>query len=364
MHDLIVIGGGPAGLATAMAAHRAGMSVLVADVSQPPIDKPCGEGLMPDGLSALRRAGFELDEAPGFPFRGIRFIEDGVAVEAEFPNGLALGIRRTSLHGLMVEQCAAAGIDMRWGVRAEAGRGYAMIGGHPVPCGWIAGADGGNSAVRRFAGLERFARDARRYGFRRHFRLAPWSDFMELYWGPDCQVYVTPVAANELCVAVISENPRLRLDTALSRFPQLQAKLRHAEATDDERGAISAMRRLRHVHRGQIALVGDASGSVDAISGEGMSLAFQQAVALARCLSRGDLEAYEFEHRRIARRPAFMADVLLLTGARRELRRRALGALASRPYIFASMLAMHVGAVPALDVISNVLALGWGMLIA
>jgi len=55
--DVFVIGGGPAGLAAAIAARRAGFDVVVADRSQPPIDKACGEGLMPDGLSALQRLG-------------------------------------------------------------------------------------------------------------------------------------------------------------------------------------------------------------------------------------------------------------------------------------------------------------------
>ena len=47
--DIFVIGGGPAGLATAIAARQRGFDVVVADGAQPPIDKPCGEGLMPDG---------------------------------------------------------------------------------------------------------------------------------------------------------------------------------------------------------------------------------------------------------------------------------------------------------------------------
>ena len=40
--DVFVIGGGPAGLATAIAARQRGFDVVVADGAQPPIDKPCG----------------------------------------------------------------------------------------------------------------------------------------------------------------------------------------------------------------------------------------------------------------------------------------------------------------------------------
>ena len=58
--DVFVIGGGPAGLAVALAARQRGMSVTVADSLAPPIDKPCGEGLMPDGIVALQRLGVSI----------------------------------------------------------------------------------------------------------------------------------------------------------------------------------------------------------------------------------------------------------------------------------------------------------------
>ena len=83
-----------------------------------------------------------------------------------------------------------------------------------------------------------------------------------------------------------------------------------------ERGAITMMQKLRHVQRGNVALVGDASGSVDAITGEGLSLGFRQAMALADALERGDLSGYEAEHRRLARRPALMGRLMLALDGR------------------------------------------------
>ncbi len=96
--DVFVVGGGPAGLALAMAARRQGMRVVVADVARPPVDKVCGEGLMPDGLDALTGLGFEINLAAGYRFRGIRFLERGITVGANFPNGAGLGMRPTVLH--------------------------------------------------------------------------------------------------------------------------------------------------------------------------------------------------------------------------------------------------------------------------
>mgnify|MGYP000355581156 CR=1 FL=1 len=77
--DLLIVGGGPAGLATAIAARLAGLTATVLDRSRPPIDKPCGEGLMPAGVARLEALGVRLAEGAGRPFRGIRY-RDGELV--------------------------------------------------------------------------------------------------------------------------------------------------------------------------------------------------------------------------------------------------------------------------------------------
>src|ERR1700694_4539047 len=82
--DVFVIGGGPAGLAAAIAARRRGFDVTVADCSVPPMDKACGEGVMPDGLGAPRLLGLDLDVDGAQRFRGIRFCDRSAAVEAAF----------------------------------------------------------------------------------------------------------------------------------------------------------------------------------------------------------------------------------------------------------------------------------------
>ncbi|HEY2017975.1 MAG TPA: FAD-dependent monooxygenase [Bryobacteraceae bacterium] len=366
--DVFVIGGGPAGLAAAIAARQRGFHVLLADCSIPPIDKACGEGIMPDGVAAARSLGLDLDRSEAHRFQGIRFSGSGsepsVSVASAFPAGHGLGLRRTTLHRMMVDRAVQAGVQMAWGVRitgiAEQG---VMADERLVKARWIVGADGGHSTVRRWAGLDASHRDQRRFGFRRHYRVAPGSDldFMEIHWGEGCQLYLTPIGSEEICVVLISRNPRLRLDEALAQqFPEVARRLR-APATL-ERGGVSASRRLKAVYKGRVALVGDASGSVDAITGEGLCLLFQQAVALASAFEVEDLSQYQAEHRRIGRRPEFMADVMLLLDDRTRLRRRVLRTMASNPRLFTGMLAMHVGQLSPLDFFTNGLAFGWHLL--
>ena len=365
--DVFVIGGGPAGLAAAIAARRRGFRVLLADHSLPPIDKACGEGIMPDGVAAARALGIDLTASGAQPFRGIRFCsgaEAGVgacAVEAEFPRGFGLGLRRTALHRLMVEHALDAGVQLEWGLRVTGIREDGVeVDGRLTPARWIIGADGCHSTVRRWAGLEASDRDSQRFGFRRHYRVAPWTDFMEIHWGDGCQLYVTPVSREEICVVSITRNSRLRLDDTLPQFPEVARRL--AGPASLERGGVSASRRLQAVYRGRVALVGDASGSVDAITGEGLCLLFQQAAALSGALERNDLSLYQAEHRLIGRRPEWMAGIMLLLDRRTRLRRRALGAMASRPRLFARMLAMHLGELSRLDGLTTGLAFGWHML--
>jgi flavin-dependent dehydrogenase len=364
--DVFIAGGGPAGLAAAIAARERGLRVLVADASHPPVEKPCGEGLMPDALAALCRLGVSIGPEASYPFSGIRFLGGGAVSEASFPDGCGLGVRRPALHQLLVGRAAEAGASLCWDTRVSrlCAEGVVLDNGM-VRSRWIIGADGVNSRVRLWAGLDRCTHNATRFGFRRHYRVAPWSDCVEIYWGDTGQFYITPVSRQEICVVFLSRDRRQRIDDALPKFPELQARLRGAGATDAERGAISVSRRFHSVVRGRVALIGDASASVDAVTGEGLCLVFCQAWALADALASGELRSYEAAHTRLLKRPVLIERLMLLMDRSPWVRRRALGALAARPAIFSSLLAAHVGSRPAPDlVMAGVLPLGWRMLTA
>ena len=241
----------------------------------------------------------------------------------------------------MIDRAAQAGVHFIWGSRVTGLYGEAVaLDGHLVRSRWIVGADGQNSRIRRWAGLDDYRSASRRFGFRRHYRVAPWTDCMEIHWGADCQIYVTPVASQEVCVVLLSCDPHSRLDHVLRNF--LSNHLDEGVPSTVEKGAVSSSCSLKKVAQGPVALIGDASGSVDAITGEGLCLSFKQAVALADALESGDLRGYQDEHKRLWRRPAFMADLMLSLDRFPRLRHRSLCALAVKPEIFAALLAAHV----------------------
>jgi 2-polyprenyl-6-methoxyphenol hydroxylase-like FAD-dependent oxidoreductase len=318
---------------------------------------------MPDGIAALRNLGVELTPADGMPFRGIRFVGEGVAAEASFPHEHGLGVRRTRLHQALTERAANAGVVTCWQRPVEGlDASGVLIGGQVVRCRWIVGADGFHSRVRTWAGLRPNWSGVRRMGIRQHFRVQPWTDFVEVHWHEHCQAYITPVAPHEVCVALIGGQSPVRLSELPTLFPALAGRLRLAEPIGSERGAISMSTRLSAVTRGRIALVGDASGSIDGIAGEGLALAFRQAAHLGAALALGHLRSYEMLHRRIGRAPRQMARLLLLMGGSSGVRRRALGALAARPATFSKLLAVHIGALPPWEASRDILAFAFGLL--
>src|SRR5690348_2821186 len=141
--DVFVVGGGPAGLAAALAVRKRGFSVIVADHAIPPIDKACGEGLMPDSLAALSDLGVTLDGLEVGTFHGIKFIHQKSETSARFPRGVGYGIRRTVLHKRMTECATEAGVRLCWGTRVDLSQpGLLFANGNPVRARWIVGADG------------------------------------------------------------------------------------------------------------------------------------------------------------------------------------------------------------------------------
>jgi flavin-dependent dehydrogenase len=349
--DVAVIGGGPAGLATAIGARLAGLSTVVLDRRRPPVEKACGEGLMPDAAACLAALGVRLPPGESHPIRGIRYVDGEVVAEGTFPGAPGLGVRRLALHRALAARAAEVGVELRWGVTV---RGLSPSGveteAGTVAARYVVGADGLLSAVRRWAGLDGPLvppGQRRRFGVRRHYAIPPWSDRVEVHWGPECEAYVTPVAPGEIGVAMLWSGPARGFDDLLDRFPALAARLADAPQASRDRGAGPLLHRVRGVVRGPVALVGDASGYLDAITGEGLAVAFHQAAALVAAMRAGDLGRYAAAHRRIGRLPGFITGLVLACERRPALRRRAVAALAAEPALFSRLLGIHGRTLPA-----------------
>lgn len=363
--DVFVVGGGPSGLAAAIAARQKGFDVTLADGAAPPIEKPCGEGMMPETITALHDLGVSIRRSDGVSFRGICFAQGDARVASDFPSGAGVGLRRTALHERLVARAEDIGVKLLWRSPVVGlGGDYVELTSGRIPARWIIGADGQGSRVRRWSGIAT-KQIRQRYAARRHFRVQPWSSYVEIHWSTHSQAYVTPVASDEVCIVMISGNARgASFDHALDEFPAIRGKIAGAKTTGRERGAVTSMHTLRSVQRGNVALVGDASGGVDAITGEGIRLGFRQASALADALVAGNLLPYERRHRALAKRPSRMAHLMLWLDRNPKLRTRVIRALQRKPELFARTLALHVGYGSARDILFTGVRLGWHILAA
>lgn len=295
--DVLVVGGGPVGLATAIEARLAGLDAIVLEPRRGPIDKACGEGLMPGALPELARLGVD---PVGMPFAGIVYRDDRHRVEHRFDGGPGRGVRRTTLHAALQARAYEVGVrreSARVGAIAQDDEGVDAGG---LRGRWLIGADGLHSTVARSVRLaEPAPRARRRFGQRRHFAVAPWSEFVEVIWTPHGELYVTPVAPDTVGVALLARRGA-DFDEALAATPELTDRLAGV-AFGPLRGAGPLRQTTRRRTAGRVLLVGDASGYVAALTGEGMRIGFAQSRAAIAAIRSSAPVGYEREWERITR---------------------------------------------------------------
>lgn len=323
--DLLIVGGGPGGLATALHARRLGLSVIVAEPREDPIDKACGEGLMPGGLAELT----SLDVDPvGMPFHGIAYVSERRRAQARFRNGPGRGLRRTTLHAALAARAKEQDTDWiraRVTKVAQDAHGVSAAG---VRAKWMVAADGLHSPVRRAVGITATAGTPRRYGVRRHYRVPAWSEFVEVHWSRWGEAYVTPVEPDLVGVAILS---RGRPD--LAWFPQLARQLRGGEP-GPARGCGPLRQVVSRRVAGRVLLVGDAAGYEDALTGEGISLALKQAGAAVEAIGNETPARYEKAWHRITRDYRLLTRALVLASTPQPVRRAVVPACTLLPAVF------------------------------
>jgi len=343
--DVIISGGGPVGLVTAIAARQQGLSALVLERSPGLPIKACGEGLMPRAVAALDQLGVPLDDAREFV--GIRFVDGATTAEARFRGRRGRALAREALmqrlehraRELGVELCTGHTVrDFAYGGGLVRARVSSSTGGALDCTGrLLVGADGLRSPTRRRLGYELPARQPERFGSQRHYQCAPWSDWVEVHWHARAEAYVTPLGSDRVGVAVLSHGRAPAPQEWAQLFPELTERLGSAPA-GRLRGAGPLEQRVRGVLAPGVALVGDAAGYLDALSGEGLALGFGSALALIHRFARAELWRYPRDHRRITASYYRMTRLLLCFARRPRARAFAVRLLSRHPRVFSALL--------------------------
>ncbi|MCU1514174.1 MAG: monooxygenase [Microbacteriaceae bacterium] len=289
--DVLIVGGGPVGLASAIEARLAGLTATVLEPRDGAVDKACGEGLMPGALPALARLGVD---PVGFPLLGVSYRSNRRRVDHLFGDvGEGRGVRRTTLHAALAQRALELGASIEAG-RVDSFEQDATgvtVGG--MRARYLLGADGLHSSVRRLMGVEKPVRSrGRRFGLRRHFFMEPESDLIEIYWTPAVEAYVTPVGGGVVGISMLG-TPGTSFDESLARIPELAARAKGRQPASSLRGAGPFHQETSRRTEGRVMLVGDASGYVDAITGEGIRVGLAQAEAAIEAILRDEPQSYE-----------------------------------------------------------------------
>jgi 2-polyprenyl-6-methoxyphenol hydroxylase-like FAD-dependent oxidoreductase len=383
--DVLIIGGGPAGLAAGIVCGRRGLHTMLCEKRSLPANKACGEGVMPTGVAYLEGLGVtqHLQLEHYFPFEGIRYFSPmGKIASAAFREGAGWGIPRLELSRALLQSAAEVDcLEMRTEVLAtpirvegqgEHKRLWVKVGEELIGTRLLVGADGLNSGVRRWAGLQGPKGVYRRWGARQHFRIAPWSREVEVHWSNGLEAYITPCGENLVGVAFLWDRKRhpalpggdKLIPTLLEAFPVLAERLQNACASDAAL-AVGPLQQnaIRPVADG-VLLIGDAAGYLDALTGEGISLALAQALTLEGTVvpilqgrhgmpSRRDLSAYEQAYRAIVRPYYQITRFVLWLSNHPTLLEQVIRLLGYRPALFQSLLSANMGLIPLWRVVGK-----------
>jgi flavin-dependent dehydrogenase len=332
MIDLLVAGGGPAGLATAVNGARAGLEVVVVERRRGTLDKACGEGMMPHTVAHLERLGV----APtGRPLRGITYVAGDQRVDATFRTGPGRGVRRTVLHTGLLAAAEAAGVEFVHGDIGAVHQDSDSVRAGGLQARYLVAADGLHSPIRRALGLSQPWRGQRRWGIRRHVQIAPWSDHVEVHWASGSEAYVTPVAEDCVGVTILSST-RGGFDRHLAEFAVLAERV-HGHDRGPDRAAGPLRQKARSRSAGRVLLVGDAAGYIDALTGEGIGLALGAAELVVNCVVAQRPGDYDRQWRAMTRRYRLLTAGLMRAGSVPLIRSRIVPAACTLPTVFAGV---------------------------
>lgn len=374
--DVAIVGAGPAGAAVALFLAERGLDVALLDRAAFPRDKVCGEAIGPGALPVLRRLGV-LDEVlrlGAWPFRGARLMTpDGLFAEAPYPGAhRGLAFPRMTLDWLLVQR-ASARVDLRLETsvvsvepRAEGFHLRVRARGQSEETLWawtLVSAEGRHA---RLFPVQRASGPARRFAVVATLEgVSELSDWLELHLlEPGFQVVVSAQAPTRAVIAAVldgADSPA-RAQAAIKDFlalvrrdPLMQARLRHAQLLKPPRGMALDRYRPERLSGAGWLLVGDAVGSLDPITGEGMTRAFRTAELAAQTLDQafegGDLSADSLAGYSRAVHAEFdpctrFVDAVVAMGRRPRLARMALRAMARDPVLAGRMGAFQGGLSP------------------
>ena len=303
--DVTIVGGGPAGSALAVLLGRQGVTVILYEKNRHPRLKPCGEGLLPHGVAALR----EIASLPDVPHvTGLKFVAGAASVDASFPDDDGLVVRRDRFDAWLFELAANTP-----NVEARDGTVY-----RPGPTGFLVGADGSHSMFHRQ--LRAVYARPRRAGLSSHLTgLRGLGDRVEIFFHDEGELYIAPTGGGEALVSALFDYRHFRRDGIthlLNKTVALRDRVSQVAFTTPVLAAAPlGLYVPRVVDRNQrLLLVGDAAGAPDPITAGGLSLALVATRAAADAIISDRLDVYQRRRLELGRAAHRLGRLMLWLG--------------------------------------------------
>jgi flavin-dependent dehydrogenase len=244
---------------------------------------------------------------------GITYVnESGQSIHATFAGGESgVGVRRRELRKALWRRARELGVEIIYKRAADVRETSEFVTVDGLNARYLCLATGSRDTLLRDLDLnDQRPKKSRphRTGLRRHARVKPWSDMVEVYWSEFGELYVTPVSPEVVNIAILSWQP-FTFNEAMNWFPAISAKLKDVTWDDSAAGVSPLAHRGRSLTRGRILLAGDAAGFLDAMTGEGNALALQSGIAVADVIAENSIDTYSARWRKITWRYWVMTEI-------------------------------------------------------
>lgn len=310
MHDVIVIGGGPAGTTAATLLAQRGLSVTLLERERFPRFQ-IGESLLPYNNDLFERLGVteQLLEGDFFPKFGAYFVTGDGSVGYGFrfdqrlrdPYRRSFQVKRSEFDHLLLKNAEKHGVDVRQETAVTSvdlsDPNKVVVNGN-LEARFVIDASGHGAVVGSRVGARKDVKELKKIAFFAHYRNVPRAEGKDagntiIVVLRDAWFWLIPITADVMSVGLVVDRehflscglePQELLDRTIAETPWVAERMKDAERVTQLYARKDFSFRMRNIAGPNYALIGDAAGFLDPIFSTGVFMAMKSADMAAEAI--------------------------------------------------------------------------------